>query len=44
MLDEASSAEGLCDAEPLDDYNMGLRVGSIFIILGTSAIGKNITY
>ncbi|KAM3588369.1 hypothetical protein VKS41_000817 [Umbelopsis sp. WA50703] len=40
MLDEASSAEGLCDAEPLDDYNMGLRVGSIFIILGTSAIGN----
>ncbi|ORZ16904.1 Zinc/iron permease [Absidia repens] len=28
-----------CSAESLDDYNMGLRVGSIFIILITSALG-----
>ncbi|KAI8071360.1 Zinc/iron permease [Gongronella butleri] len=28
-----------CSAESLGDYNMGLRVGSIFIILLTSAVG-----
>ncbi|KAI8072029.1 Zinc/iron permease [Thamnidium elegans] len=31
--------EDACAAIPLEDYNMGLRVGSIFIILGTSALG-----
>ncbi|CAO3587609.1 unnamed protein product [Absidia cylindrospora] len=31
--------EDACSAESLDDYNMGLRVGSIFIILMTSALG-----
>lgn len=39
MLDETESLEGLCDAESLEDYNMGFRVGSLFIILGTSAVG-----
>ncbi|KAI8971253.1 ZIP zinc transporter-domain-containing protein [Pilobolus umbonatus] len=28
-----------CAAQPIENYDMGLRVGSIFIILGTSALG-----
>lgn len=29
-----------CSAETISDYNMSFRVGSIFIILVTSAVGK----
>jgi zinc transporter 1/2/3 len=29
-----------CSPEEIADYNMPLRVGSIFIILLTSALGK----
>ncbi|CEP15951.1 hypothetical protein [Parasitella parasitica] len=36
---EESSEQDACALIPLEDYNMGLRVGSIFIILGTSALG-----
>jgi zinc transporter 1/2/3 len=36
---DASSDEDACALIPLEDYNMGLRVGSIFIILATSALG-----
>ncbi|KAI9030712.1 Zinc/iron permease, partial [Phycomyces nitens] len=28
-----------CAAEPLEEYNLSMRVGSIFIILATSAVG-----
>ncbi|KAI7895194.1 Zinc/iron permease [Mucor mucedo] len=38
--DESLDAdEDACAAIPLEDYNMGLRVGSVFIILATSALG-----
>jgi hypothetical protein len=33
--------EGQCSPESLEDYNIGFRIGSIFIILITSALGKN---
>jgi hypothetical protein len=35
----SSAAADACAAQPIEDYNMGLRVGSIFIILVTSALG-----
>lgn len=28
-----------CDVEPMVDYNMPMRIGSVFIILATSAVG-----
>lgn len=28
-----------CDVEPMADFNMSMRIGSIFIILATSAVG-----
>ncbi|KAI8889315.1 Zinc/iron permease [Backusella circina FSU 941] len=28
-----------CSSQPIEDYNMGLRVGALFIILVTSALG-----
>ncbi|OBZ84635.1 Zinc transporter 5 [Choanephora cucurbitarum] len=37
--DETSTEEDACAAVPIQDYHLGLRIGSIFIILGTSAIG-----
>ncbi|EPB87936.1 hypothetical protein HMPREF1544_05227 [Mucor circinelloides 1006PhL] len=37
--DVSSEEEDACALLPLEDYNMGLRIGSIFIILGTSAVG-----
>ena len=40
FLDAGATDENACAAVPLEDYNMGLRVGTIFIILGTSSIGK----
>lgn len=36
---DATADEDACAAIPLEDYNMGLRVGSVFIILATSAFG-----
>ncbi|KAH6982872.1 hypothetical protein BKA56DRAFT_484285 [Ilyonectria sp. MPI-CAGE-AT-0026] len=36
--DESESAESNCEA-PNRDYNIGLRVGLLFVILATSAIG-----
>jgi zinc transporter 1/2/3 len=38
--DAGAADADACAAVPLEDYNMGLRVGTIFIILGTSSIGK----
>jgi zinc transporter 1/2/3 len=29
-----------CEIEPMADYNMPLRIGSLFIILVTSSVGK----
>ncbi|CEP10092.1 hypothetical protein [Parasitella parasitica] len=29
-----------CDMEPIENYNLPLRIGSVFIILATSAVGK----
>lgn len=40
FLDAGATDADACAAVPLEDYNMGLRVGTIFIILGTSSIGK----
>lgn len=31
-----------CAAETITDYNMSLRVGALFIILVTSALGKSV--
>lgn len=28
-----------CEAEPLEDYNLGLHIGSVFILLGVSMLG-----
>ena len=39
IADETSTEEDACAAVPIQDYHLGLRIGSIFIILGTSAIG-----
>ncbi|KAI9300042.1 Zinc/iron permease [Cunninghamella echinulata] len=36
---QAIEEENECSKEALDNYNLGLRVGSIFIILFTSALG-----
>ncbi|KAI9270327.1 Zinc/iron permease [Phascolomyces articulosus] len=36
---EAEDSEESCVREDLSDYNMPLRIGSLFIILGTSAVG-----
>ncbi|KAI8578290.1 hypothetical protein K450DRAFT_248123 [Umbelopsis ramanniana AG] len=36
---QGSTDENACAAEPLEDYNMPLRIGTVFIILGTSSIG-----
>ncbi|KAI8336470.1 Zinc/iron permease [Blakeslea trispora] len=36
---ESTTEEDACAALPIEDYSLGLRVGSIFIILGTSAVG-----
>ncbi|KAI8083368.1 Zinc/iron permease [Gilbertella persicaria] len=33
------SEEDACASLPIEEYNLGLRVGSIFIILATSAVG-----
>lgn len=35
----ASSEEDQCASSTIEEYNLGLRVGSIFIILATTAIG-----
>lgn len=34
----SAASESTCDAPPSRDYNIGLRVGSIFIILATSGL------
>lgn len=34
------AAPDACAAEAITDYNMSLRVGALFIILATSALGK----
>ncbi|KAK5071014.1 high-affinity Zn(2+) transporter zrt1 [Lithohypha guttulata] len=34
----SSEASATCDAAPSRDYNIGLRIGSIFIILATSSL------
>lgn len=39
FIDDAASSEDACAAEPLENYNLGMRIGSIFIILATSALG-----
>ncbi|KAI9280493.1 Zinc/iron permease [Sporodiniella umbellata] len=36
---QEDASENKCDIEEIEDYNMGLRIGSIFIILATTAIG-----
>ncbi|KAI8072729.1 Zinc/iron permease [Gongronella butleri] len=36
---DASAGNDACQAESLSDYNLGLRVGAIFILAGTSSIG-----
>lgn len=28
-----------CTAEPLEDYDLGLHIGSVFILLGVSMLG-----
>jgi hypothetical protein len=39
--EHAGHSHGMgCEIEPMTDYNMPLRIGSLFIILGTSAVGK----
>lgn len=39
--DHAGHSHGIsCDMEPLENYNMPLRIGSVFIIMVTSAVGK----
>lgn len=46
--DEADAAVGEveeeledpCAAESLDDYNLGLHIGSVFILLGVSLLGS----
>ena len=40
MIAEAESAEEDCAAVPKDEYNLGLRIGSIFIIMAATLIGK----
>lgn len=32
--------EDECSPEAIEDYNMGARVGALFIILVTSSLGK----
>jgi hypothetical protein len=36
--DEASE----CDKEALEDYNLGMHIGSIFIMMAVSALGGSI--
>jgi hypothetical protein len=39
--DHAGHSHGIsCDMEPIENYNMPLRIGSVFIIMVTSAVGK----
>lgn len=42
-LDPSSpeSTTNECVQEDLSNYNLGLRIGALFIILATSAIGMN---
>ncbi len=28
-----------CEAQPLEDYDLGLHIGSVFILLGVSMLG-----
>ncbi|KAL9554757.1 hypothetical protein MBANPS3_002672 [Mucor bainieri] len=38
--DHAGHSHGIsCDMEPIENYNMPLRIGSVFIIMVTSAVG-----
>ncbi|KAI9477849.1 MAG: Zinc/iron permease [Benjaminiella poitrasii] len=37
--DDATSDKDACAASVIGEYNMGLRVGSLFIILGTTSLG-----
>lgn len=39
-IEDATSIEEQCAQESIVDYNMPLRVGALFIILVTSALGK----
>ncbi|CAO3640973.1 unnamed protein product [Cunninghamella blakesleeana] len=34
-----SESADACEAESLEDYNLGMRIGSLFIILATSCLG-----
>ncbi|KAI8088822.1 Zinc/iron permease [Halteromyces radiatus] len=34
-----AAPEDACASEPLEEYNLGMRIGAMFIILGTSSIG-----
>jgi hypothetical protein len=39
--EESGHSHGIsCEVETITDYNMPLRIGSVFIILVTSAVGK----
>lgn len=39
--EHAGHSHGIsCDMEPIENYNMPLRIGSVFIIMVTSAVGK----
>lgn len=40
VVDQSEAEADECVAEPTEDYNMPFRVGSLFIILVTSAVGK----
>lgn len=40
MAIEEESAQDECAAVPKDEYNLGLRIGSIFIIMAATLVGK----
>lgn len=42
-IEETSSEHDECTDIPKDDYNLGLRIGSIFIIMAATLIGKYIS-